>query len=78
MTGQQAGHCHLKGHSHNWSHMGNFCARLSCIIFYSTKNLTSVFSIRFAWFFWGGRGPRRVLTTAASNRNYELKKVTII
>ena len=79
MTGQQTGHCHLKGHSHNWSHMGNFCARSTCIIFYSTPSLTSVFSLLFfvvflsgvATIFWG---PERVFTTAASNRNYGLKK----
>jgi len=79
MTGQQTGHCHLKGHSHNWSHMGNFCARSSCINFYSTPPLTSVFSLLFfvvflsgvATIFWG---PERVFTTAASNRNYDLKK----
>jgi len=50
MTGQQTGHCHLKGYSYNWSHMGNFCARSSCI-FYSTPSLTSVFSLLFSWFY---------------------------
>ena len=51
MTGQQAGNCHLKAYLHTWGHMGNFCNRLSCILFYSTPSLTSVSSIQFSWFF---------------------------
>ena len=45
MAGPQTGYCHLKGHLHNWGHMGHFYARPFCIIFHSTPSLTSIFSI---------------------------------
>ena len=45
MAGPQTGYCHLKGHLHNWGHMGHFYARPFCIIFHSTPSLTSTFSI---------------------------------
>jgi hypothetical protein len=79
MTGQQAGHCHLKAHLHNWDHMGNFCTHSSCIIFYSDVGFLHPFFVVFlsgVATIFGGQ--RQVFTTAASNRKYELKKVTTI
>ena len=82
MAGPQAGYCHFKGHLHNWGHMLHFCDRSSCIFSYSTPSRTSIFSILLSGFSRGlamiSGAPGRLLTTAASNRNYELKKVTII
>jgi hypothetical protein len=82
MTGPQAGYCHLKGHLHNWGHMGNFRARPSCSLFYSILSDVSFLYYIFVVFLsgvtkiLGGQG--REFTTAASNKNYELKKVTVI
>ena len=76
MTGQKAGHCHLKAHLHNWDKMGNFCNRPSCIIFYSIPSLTSVFSILSSWLFsvawpgfFGARGEysQRLFLTGNTN-----------
>jgi len=82
MAGPQTGYCHLKGYLHIWGHMGHFCARPFCIIIHSTSPPTSIFysvlsglSRGMATIFWN---PGRLLTLTASNRNFELKKVTII